>query len=316
MKLPLWLIRLRNWPLHRFTHLIIWLVSVLPEQRAYALGGWLGALVYAMQPRWRRTARRNLELFYSRAPAHVRPEAKELAEMGARSARHLGYEVIEFIRMGLLPVDEALRMVVSSEGEKHLRDGLELGKGIVLIGIHYGNWELAGAYIASCIAPMYAVGKAQRDSFFTRLAFPWRQKFGMRNIFAGSQQGSAILRALRENAVLGLISDQNGGKNGVFAPFCGIPASCVTGAAQLVLKTGAPCMAVYTRRLAPGRHHWICTPPFDTSGLPGDQKLAQVEMLTRINAAIESAISADPAQWLLGHKRWKTRPAGEPALYR
>lgn len=316
MKLPAWFYRLRNLPVHLIALGLIRLVRILPEDRAYALGAALGSFTYRMMPRWRKTALRNLELLYSNQLRHCVPSLAERELMAADSARHLAWEVIEFIRMGVLPVEQGLAMVVETQGEEELRKGLESGKGVIVIGMHYGNWELTGAYIASRIVPMHAVGKAQQDEFLTRLAFPWRAKYGMRNIFAGRQQGSAILRALRENTALGLVSDQNGGKAGTFAPFCGIPASCVTGAANLALKTGAPMVTVYSRRIAPGRHRWGCLPPVDMRGLPEDRAAATVELLTRINAGIERVVLSDPAQWLLGHKRWKTRPPGEAPLYR
>lgn len=315
MKLPVWLTRIRNKLVHLVAYLVMWLVRVLPEEHGYRVGEHLALLVYSLQPNWQATALRNLELLYKNSPPSLKPVREELLILARDSAVHLGWEVIEFMRMGLGDRERGLDMVVSREGEEHLLRGLEEGKGIILIGLHFGNWELTGAHIASRLAPMYAVGKQQRDSFFTDLAFPWRAKYGMRNIAAGRQQGSAILRALKENAVLGLVSDQNGGKHGTFADFCGITASCVTGAAQLVVKTGAPCVAAYAMRLEPGRLSWYCTPPLDQSGLSENPLEAVPQMLERINQCIEGIVKRAPSQWLLGHKRWKTRPPGFPSLY-
>jgi KDO2-lipid IV(A) lauroyltransferase len=308
--LPDWVYNLRNAPLRGFTRLLIWLVRLLPRRAALSFGGWLAKIVWVLMPRWRYTSIRNLELLFSDTLSHG-----ERVAIGRQAAVNLGYHVVEFIQMGFLPVDRALEMVVESEGEEHLREALRSGGGVIGLAMHYGNWELSGAYLSKRINPLYAVGKEQRDDFFTKLAFPWRARFDIRNIMAGDKVNSAIVRALRENCVLGLLADQNGGKNGTFAPFGGIEASTVAGPAALALKFGSPLLVVYCRRLSPGRLKFVVKPPLSTADLPAGKDAAIRELLTRINAAYEEVIREDPTQWLWGHKRWKTRPQGDNPLY-
>lgn len=307
---PQWLYTLRNVPLRAFAYVLIGMVRLLPKQLAYSVGGGLGRLIWALFPRWRRTATRNLELLVGE---ELTP--RERLSIGRESASHIGWYVVEFIRMGFVPVEEGLGMVTEVDGAEHLRRALELGRGVIGLAMHYGNWDLSGAFLTNHFKQLYAVGKPQQDEFFTRIAFPWRARYGIKNIMSGSRLNSAILRALKENCVLGLLADQNGGSTGVFAPFAGIPASTVPGPAALALKTAAPLLVIYTYRLAPGRHRLVISPPLDTSGLPEDKDEALVELLSRINAAYVAVINRDPAQWLLGHKRWKTRPPGESWLY-
>jgi KDO2-lipid IV(A) lauroyltransferase len=310
MKMPQWYYSLRNAPLRGVALLIIGLVRLLPGRAAYAMGRALGAMVWVLHLRWRRNTRRNLQLFMGDEYREI-----DAARIGKAAAVNLAYHIIEFIRMGHLPVDEALDMVVETEGLEHYERALEAGKGIIGLAMHYGNWELSGAYINCRVRTLYAVGKEQRDPFFTKIAFPWRAKFGIKNIYAGKKANSAILRALGNNAVLGLLADQNGGKNGTFAPFAGHLASTVAGPAALALKTGAPLIVTFCRRIKPGQHRLIIKEPVDMSGLPADKQAATVEVLSRINAAYEAVIREDPNQWLWGHRRWKTRPPGEESLY-
>jgi KDO2-lipid IV(A) lauroyltransferase len=305
-----WLYALRNLPLRLFAYILIGLVRVLPERGAYAFGGGLGRLIWTLFPRWRGTAMRNLELLFGDELS-----AAQRAAIGRESASHIGWYVAEFIRMGYVPVEQGLAMVTEVDGAEHLHRALEDGHGVIGLAMHYGNWDLSGAYLTSRIRQLYAVGKPQQDEFFTRIAFPWRARYGIRNIMSGNRLNSAILRALKENCVLGLLADQNGGTTGIFAPFAGKLASTVPGPAALALKTGAPLLVIYTYRLAPGRHKLVIKPPLDTSGLPPGKDEAMVELLGRINAAYVEVIRTDPAQWLLGHKRWKTRPSGEAWLY-
>ena len=308
---------------HGLTRVVILLVRILPERAGYALSAGLGGTAFALMPRWQQTAQRNMQIFYRGEQLSAdTPEARrQRLAIGKAAARGLGWHVAEFIRMGHLPVERSLAMVVETEGVEHLRDGLAQGKGLIVVGMHYGNWEMPGEYLAQHFPPTYAVGKEQADEFFTKIAFPWRAKYGVRNIMAGNKANSAILRALKEGAILGLLSDQNGGRMGIFAPFAGTLASTVAGPAVLGLRTGAPLVLVYCRRLAPGRLKIVCA-PISKDGIEGfDPETgratpeATAEMLTRVNAAIEGVIREDPTQWLWGHKRWRTRPEGESPLY-
>lgn len=293
------------------------LSRLLPERAALGLGKALALATWWLFPRWRRTSLRNLELFYQHAPAGQRPTLAAQRQIARQAAINLGYHVMEFIRMGQLQNAKALAMVVEEEGVKYYTDALQQGRGVIGLAMHYGNWEMCGAYCAQRIRPsaLFVVGKEQRDDFFTRIAFPWRAKYGIHNIYAGDKVNSAILRALKENAMLGLLADQNGGQRGAFAPFCGIVASTVRGPAALALKTGAPIILSICKRLSPGRFRFIVLPPLDLSGLPEDREQAIAVVLARMNQLYEAVLREDPSQWLWGHKRWKTRPPGEPLLY-
>jgi KDO2-lipid IV(A) lauroyltransferase len=312
-------IRLRNSLIHGFTYLVLGAVRILPEQWSYAMGRGIALTAWTLFRGWRRTANRNLELFYHSEPLGQPQARSERLRIGRLAAISLGLTVIEFMRQGMLPLEQALKMVVVSEGDDNLQAVLaaarSAGTGVICASMHNANWEINGAYISQRITPLHAVGKEQRDEFFTRIAFPWRAKYGIRNIYAGQKAQSTILRVLREGGLLGLVADQNGGKAGLFAPFAGIQASTAVGVAALALKTGAPIIVTYCQRLAPGKLKIHILPPLDLSGLPADKQQAMVEILTRLNAAYEAIIRADPTQWLWGHKRWKTRPPGEPTLY-
>ena len=310
MSKPQWFYTLRNSPLRLFVVIFIGLLRILPERASFVLGRSLGLLVWHAHARWRANSVRNLELFFGDEYDH----AGRLA-IGRQAAVNLAYHVIEFIRMGFLPPEKALGMVIENEGLELWDEAIARGKGVIGLAMHYGNWELCGASVVNTGHTLYAVGKEQRDEFFTKIAFPWRAKYGIKNIYAGDKVNSAILRALRENAVLGLIADQNGGKNGTFAPFAGTEASTVAGPAALALKTGAPMVVTYCKRISPGRHRFVNRPGPTIDGLPDDKQEALRELLTRINSTYEQVIREDPTQWLWGHKRWKTRPPGEPPLY-
>lgn len=315
-------IRIRNAFVHGLTYAVLGLVRVLPERVAYSMGRTLALAAWAYLPSWRHNADVNLRLFFHGQPLAQPDARRERMRIGQQSIIHLGWQVIEFARMGFMPKDKALAMVVETEGMEHYRQALNQGRGVIGLAMHYGNWEMSGAYLVAHGIPLCAVGKKLRDSFFNDLAFPRRARFGIRNVFSDEKLNSAVLRALHENNVLGLLADQNGGSTGTFAPFAGTMASCVPGPAVLALKYGAPVLLTYCQRLAPGKLRMVVRPPLDLSCIAGHDPQsgkftpeAVTEALTRINAAYEAVIREDPAQWLWGHARWKTRPPGEAKLY-
>ncbi len=202
---------------------------------------------------------------------------------------------------------------------------LERGNGLIGLGMHLGNWEFSGAYIAVNGIPIFAVGKPQRDEFFSKLAFPWRERHGIVNIYkASGKLDMKIVRALKSNCVLALISDQNGGSDGVFAPMFDIEASTIEGPAALHLKFKSPLVPIYAYRVAPGKLVFVVCDEIDTSDILLDQDSPSPrlthedrvrEVLTRINAAYERIIREHADQWLWIHKRFKTHPAVEPERY-
>jgi KDO2-lipid IV(A) lauroyltransferase len=293
---------------------ILGLIRILPEQAAFGLARVLAVVAWWCQPKWRRMVDRNLQIFYRDEPLGQPKARRERARLGLKSAIHFGYHTFEFARMGFIPIEKALAMVVEIEGLEHMQAALAEGHGVIGLGLHYSNWELCGIYMAQRVAPVYGLGKL-RDQLITRLLFARRERFGMRNIDAGVKMQGAILRALKEGSIFGILIDQSGGESGVYVPFAGTLANTGPGPAALALKTGAPILIVHTRRIRPGHVKLIIRPPLDMNGLPTEKHAAISEILTRINRAYEEVIREDPTQWLWGYKRWQDRPPGEPPLY-
>ena len=107
--------------------------------------------------------------------------------------------------------------------------------------------------------------------------------------------------------MVGILLDQNAARSeGVFVPFFGAPASTSRGLAVVALRTKAPVVPIYIRRLDGGRHRVEIGPAVPA---PPDRDV------TRYTAAftenIEVAIRRDPGQWFWMHDRWRTRPRAE-----
>ncbi len=302
-------IRLRNLSLRLLVHSAILLSRALPSAFFLALCPIFARLAWYFLPRLRRITLRNLELCFD----NELPEA-ERVKLAFKVFKNACVTAIEFIYFTHTDLEKIRKMAVKVTGWTHLVTALSEGKGVIGLAMHFGNWEYSGAFLPLNGVPLAAVGKEQRDEFFTELAFHTRKRFGIENIPRSEKLSSSLIRALREGKVLGLLADQNGGISGRFVPFFGISASTVRGPALLATKFSCPLMLIVARRLAPFQFEIIVKPPIKVD-LSGDEEKDEEVILTAINREYEMMIREEPAQWLWFHKRFKTRREGDPSLY-
>lgn len=292
-----------------FVIVLLGLSRIFPPSFLLALAPVFTKLIWFFYPKLKRIAMRNLELcFKDELPKNLRSRLAYLSFLQAYIAS------VEFLYLTHMEPAKVKSLAIKVTGWAHLENALAEGKGVIGLAMHFGNWEFSGIYLPLCGIPLCAVGKEQRDEFFTELAFRTRSSYGIENISRDDKFSSSVVRALREGKVLGLLADQNGGVAGRMAPFFGIPASTARGPAMLHLKFGSPMLLVVARRLAPFQFEIIVKPPVPFE-LTGRLEEDELRILTAVNQTYEEMIREEPAQWLWVHKRFKTRPAGEPNLY-
>jgi KDO2-lipid IV(A) lauroyltransferase len=297
-----WLDRWLGW----FALAALWpvgtLLAYLPAPLGLWLGRRLGDLAWAVLPGRRAIVVGNL----SRAFGPERPPA-ELTDLGRRCFRHLGMTVVESCTF-LFRSPAVLLSRVEFRGTEHIAAAMATGRGLLLLTAHYGNWELLAASHALERWPLSVMVRPLDSALLDPLIERLRLRCGT-EIISKRQGLRGALDALRRERMVGILLDQNTShREGVFVPFFGIPASTSRGLAVIALRTGAPVVPVFIRRLAGGRHVVQAAPPIPAPG-DGDP----VAFTAAFNRAIEDAIRQAPEQWFWLHRRWKTRPAAEPA---
>ena len=136
-----------------------------------------------------------------------------------------------------------------------------------------------------------------------------RTGVGIEHIPKTKSGSKALIKTLNSRMILGLLCDQNGGKDGLFVPFFGKMASTVRGPAQLAMKKNVPVLPVIA--LWEGFDYVIhIGPPIEMVNT-GDNESDLTENTYRCQLVIEKLVRKYPDQWLWGHRRWKTRPPGE-----
>ncbi len=285
-------------------------LGILPRPLATAVGRGIGHAAYALAGGLRRTGMRNLELAF---PEKSVEERKRILRGSFVSlGRQLG-EVSQFPRA----TAEHLREVVEYDPEdvKLLDVARERGRGVIFLTSHLGAWELLCFAHSVLYEPLSFLVRPIDNPRIEEMVERLRTRFGNQPIDKKSAARRAM-KLLREGGTLGVLADLNTQeREGVFVPFFGHLACTTAGVATLALRTDAtviPVCAPWDERRKRFVFHGGPVVELVRTGDPA----RDVELNTeRFTAAIEGHVRAYPEQWLWIHKRWKTRPAGEPDIY-
>lgn len=276
----------------------LWSVGVVPRWVGYYRARGYALFLDLCIPRWRKIAIRNLELAGF-------PHPKQIVDGLYRSMARL---MLAFAR---LP-----KMSPENIGEWIEYDGLEnftraeaRGKGVLVATAHLGNWELSAFAHAWMHKPMHVVVRPLDNPRIDQLVRE-RRKLSGNHIIDKKNAAREILRALHAGDAVGILIDQNSSLDeGVFVDFFGHKACANAAFVKLAHKTGAavvPGYAVWNE----ARHKYILR--FDPEiSITGDVQ-ADTQ---KVHSHLEQVIRKHPEQWLWIHRRWKTRPPGEPSLY-
>lgn len=268
------------------------LVRVLPPAVALGLGRAIGDAIFFFSAR-RRVAVKNLRAAFA---AEKSPE--EIDRLACDSFRNMAMSAVELLRFPLIG-KAWLESHVDVIGAEKFRPYLAEGRGVIFLTGHFGNWELlniAGSLLGHPIAALVRRQKHPRsDDYLNRL----RASKGTEIIHKGMMLRQ-LIRALRASKIIGILSDQDGGRSGAKVRFFGRRSSTPRGAAAFARRTGAPIFPVFIFREAGGRHRIEVEETL--SGRTED------EILQNFSEILESKIRRDPGQWLWAHRRWKSAP--------
>jgi KDO2-lipid IV(A) lauroyltransferase len=275
-------------------------VAALPERAAGRFGAAFGRRLHSLGIR-RETVTENLRLAF--------PEATEewIANTRLAAYEHLGREAAAMLRLSKLDEEAVIERTITS-GWDELQDALSLGRGVLLVTGHYGNWEIAAATVASRGVPIAAIVRRQGNRLVDERLQQLRNNLGVETIYQG-QAPARVPRILRSNGVVGIVGDQDARRSGVFVPFFNRLASTHRGPALFALRLNAPVFSCIARRL-PGndvRYEVIGRRvEYDRSG---DLDRDVLALTTELAARLEKEVRVAPEQYFWFHKRWKTRPS-------
>ena len=288
---------------------IVAVLGRLPRSVARHLGSALGRLLFKLSPKLRQTGQQNLTIAYPSMAADDR------SALLRNAFQHLGRHLAEVCLMTRYTESFAQAHVMRYEGLQHFLNAQQAGKGVLVLTGHLGAWELSSFLHSLLGQPMGIVIRRLDNPLLDRFVNGIRCKHGNR-ILHKDDFARGLLRAMARGETVGILMDTNmTPPQGVFVPFFGVEACTASGLARVARKTGAAVL--------PGFLVWDenedryilrfgeCLALQHTDDAEQDA-LHNTALFAQVT---EQYIRQYPEQWLWLHRRWKTRPAGEPSLY-
>jgi Kdo2-lipid IVA lauroyltransferase/acyltransferase len=296
----------------RVEYALLWCVvktiGVLPRSLARAVGIGLGLLIYLLHGKLRRVGMRNLDL------AFPQKSAGERRKIVRGVFTSLGRQ---FAEVCLFPLytRENIGQVVIYDGFENFDRAAQLGKGVLFLTGHLGGWELSAFSHSLYGHPLRFVMRPLDNPYLDRLVRDYRTMHGNIPILKHDPVRE-LLRAMKEGATVGILMDTNMmPPQGIFVDFFGIPACTPSGLARIALRTDAAVVPGFTLWDPVLRKYRLRFDPALKLIRTGDSDADIVANTQLFTTVIEDFVKRYPDQWLWVHRRWKTRPPGQPSLY-
>ena len=288
--------------------LIVKTIGALPRWLARAIGISIAWTVYFLRVRLRHVGMRNLALAF---PEKTRRERARILRGEFTSLGRQLAEVCLFPTYTLENVDK----VVVYDGFENFERALARGKGVLFLTGHLGGWEVSSFMHSLHGHPLHIVMRALDNVYLDRLMRHYRTMHGNSTVDKDDFV-RGLLSAMRKGETVGILMDTNmTPPQGVFVDFFGIPACTASGMARIALRTDAavlPGFTVWDSKLRKYRLRFDPAVQLIRTGDDDADAIANTALFTKV---IEDYVRRYPDQWLWVHRRWKTRPEGEPPLY-
>ncbi|MBI3317934.1 MAG: mitochondrial fission ELM1 family protein [Candidatus Omnitrophica bacterium] len=279
------------------------IVQRLSPSASARLGRWAGNAAFCLLGRRRKVALKNLRAAFGREYT-LEQHQQILKEM----FQNLGMTFMEVARLPRFDREYMKEWIqIPPESRQRLEAALSKGHGAILLTAHFGNWELGGIVSALEGYPMLVLAREQGWPRLNGLLTRYRESKGCEVVTKGFPLRRLIRGLQEEGKVVGILADQDGGRNGLLAPFFGRLASTAPGAAALSISTGAPLLPSFVLRKEGAAHAVLLGDPLPIpeSGTLEERVRAGVELYLR---RLEEMVRRAPSQWLWLHRRWKSSP--------
>jgi Kdo2-lipid IVA lauroyltransferase/acyltransferase len=282
---------------------LLWLLHFLPLPLLAAIGAGVGTAAYHLVASRRRICLRNLELCF--------PDLDERARR-ALAREHFRWLGRSYVERGLLwwGSEARLRRLIRVEGLEHITGA---GRAVIILAPHFLGLDAAGTRLNMEVDAVSMYSR-QSNAYINDLLVKFRSRFRPVRLVVRQEGLRPVIRAIREGRHFYYLPDMDfGPRDSIFVPFFGVPAATVPALPRLAAMTGAPVVPVCTRML-PGGAGYVVRIDAPLAGFPTDDLAGDTR---RMNAWIEDR-AREPgmlAQYHWTHRRFKTRPPGEPSLY-
>jgi Kdo2-lipid IVA lauroyltransferase/acyltransferase len=274
-----------------------WVVISLPRGAQVFFGRALGWTWFHLVPIRRKVALENI----ARAFPHW--EERKRRHMGAKNFENYGCGLVEFMMLPHFDTDRAEKLFVVENFHLY-QEAMAKNKGLFVLTLHIGSWELMSAIGPLLNIPLHVITKKFKAKGLNKVWIDLRNKRGIK-LIEEEKSTFQILKAIRHGEVVGFILDQfMGPPVGVRTKFFGHETGTAAALALFADRTRAPVMPVYNVRQKDGKIRLIFEPeiPFMEQGGTAENIAFMTQVYT---SKIEEIVKKYPEQWLWIHRRWK-----------
>jgi KDO2-lipid IV(A) lauroyltransferase len=293
--------RVKNWLLYRFITSIIFVLNFLPRKSSISLGGFLGKLAYFIIADARKRTQNNLNIAFGKEK-----DQREIKKLALNVFENIGKNVADAVRLKNMKSEEIER-ITKIEGLEYFDNAYKMGKGVIPLTGHIGNFELLAAYFSLKGYKLSVIGRELYDPRLDALLVKSRESVGLENI-PSSASVKQVIKTLRSGRALGVLADQDSSRvRGVFVDFFGRPARTPVGPVLLAYKTQSPIIPMAIVREKDNKYKIIVKEPIELV-TSGDKEKDIIETTQKYTKVLESIIREYPSQWLWMHDRWRSKP--------
>jgi lipid A biosynthesis lauroyl/palmitoleoyl acyltransferase len=287
----------------QFILLLARLLVLLPYRQQLKFGAWLGRISMRFMSSRVQISRLNLRLCF--------PEKSEIERerICVKSFESLGMGVMEALMAWFMSAKRFQKIPFVWHGYEHYEAALATQKGILACGGHFDSLEILARFVGERI-PAGVVYKKSRSPLFTAFVDKMRGRYLKYLIVHANVK--KMVSILRNKKMLWIAPDQDFGRSrSLFVPFFHIETATSLSMRVLCELGDAVLLPTLFCRLPEGQGYEFITPPF-FEHFPSDDPAAD---LMRWNQLLADYIRQHPEQYFWVHRRFKTRPSGEPSVY-
>lgn len=278
--------------------LTILLTRPLPLWLGYRVAAAVASICYLFFRSQRRALNENMAVVLGSSDQRVTDA------LGRRAFQNFGRFVIDFIHFPSMTHEEVRRRLVFTQWDE-LNEAVGSGRGVLIVTMHVGVWDLGAAALAAHDFPINVVVDTFRDAKLDRLVRSSREKLGLK-VIPRERVGVGVFRALRRGEILAMLLDIAPEGQETTVEFFGQPARVSSAPARIALRTGA--WVVPAMVLRGPEEDQLIRPIIDVRSVryeaTGDEEHDVRALTQQIVGALEAVLRKHPEQWYLFHPLW------------
>jgi KDO2-lipid IV(A) lauroyltransferase len=279
---------------------IVLLIKLIPLSGIYLMGTIFAGVGRIFPGRRKKIALANLRLVFGK-----RKGEKEIVTIYRKCLTRTITSFLESVKFCFLPPPVA-KGRIEIVGKEHLDAMLKRGKGIIIAGLHLGNFPLLAAKLAMEGYPIAVIIKKPRNRYFAQMYIRMTDRIGIGFIDGGERRQAAqqSLKQLRGGRIVYIVIDQNPPYPDIMVDFFGYPVPSFKGPMVLAMRTGATILPAFIVYVNGWKQKLMIEKPFPLK-ITGDNEQDISHNLARLMKLAEGYIERYPEQWWWWHRRWK-----------